>query len=72
MIRLVEYEPTGNAFFCAPRCRCGTRGQKKIGVMVWRCSSCSRVNHYRMTTEGFLPFTREVAESIDAQRRGEL
>lgn len=51
-----------------PMCLCGSRNQAKIGVLLWRCVPCGRVNEYRCTEAGFLPFTREVARAMDEER----
>jgi ribosomal protein L37AE/L43A len=63
-----DYERDGSAYF-GPRCRCTSRNQKTHGAGVWECRVCGRWNHYRQTTEGYLPFTEDGAEGIDRFRK---
>ena len=62
------WEKDGKEMYHGPACSCTSRNQKKIGTLAWNCRHCGRVNHYRQTVDGFLPFTREVAEGIDEYR----
>lgn len=65
---MTDREKDGSAYFGAPRCRCGSRNQKRNGAGVWNCIKCGRWNYYRQTTEGYLPFPMETALEIDMMR----
>lgn len=64
----MDRERDGSAYHGSPLCRCASRNQRRDGAGVWHCQECGRLNYYRMTSDGYLPFPRETALEIDLHR----
>lgn len=63
-----QWERDGKTAFHGPACSCSSRNQQRWTPGHWHCNACGRDNFYRMTADGYLPFSRETAEALDAER----
>ena len=67
----MDRERDGSAIF-GPKCRCGSRNTRLLFGLRRFCHDCNRIFDLRVTADGLLAFTPEVAAGIDDLRAGRL